>query len=309
MKIVFLDEATVGQLSGLDKIKSLGEYVGYDHTDASQIVERVGDAEVVITNKVVVGHDIMSACKRLKLICVAATGTNNIDLVAAEKFGIEVKNVAGYSTNSVVQTTFALLMELINHTSTFNEYVHSGEYCRSSSFTSISPAFCELAGKRYGVIGLGSIGRRVAEVAQAFGAEVVYYSTSGSNATFDFQQLSLEELLETSDVVSIHSPLNDATRGLLNYKNLALMKPTAIVINVGRGGIVVEEDLAIALENNIICGAGLDVFTVEPMIKESPLLRFKDSGRLVMTPHIAWASVEARERLLDKIADNIKSSF
>lgn len=307
MNIVFLDEATVGKIGALDLIKREGIYTSYNYTPKGLRLARVEDAEVVITNKVVISRDIMEQTPTLKLICVAATGMNNVDLEAARELGIEVRNVAGYSTDSVVQITFSLLFELMSHTSHFNNYIHDGEYCTSPSFTSIAPAFRELSGKSYGIIGLGQIGRRVAEVATAFGAEVSYYSTSGKNSNDDYTQLSLDELLRGSDVISIHSPLNDATRGLINKASFDMMKKDALIINVGRGGIIVERDLADALNRGAIAGAALDVFTAEPMVCDNPLLEVKDRSRLVMTPHIAWASVEARERLVYGIAENIKN--
>lgn len=307
MEIVFLDEATVGKISSLELIKKLGSYKGYDYTTKEETLSRIKNAEVVITNKVVISGEIMANSPALKLICVAATGMNNIDLKATEERKITVKNVAGYSTDSVVQLTFSLLFELMSHTSQFNGYIHSGEYSKSQSFTSIVPPYSELSGKQYGIIGLGNIGKRVAEVARAFGAEVVYYSTSGKNSNDEYDQLPLDDLLRTSDVISIHSPLNDATRNLIDKRCLNLMKKSAYIINVGRGGIVVESDLADVLNQNGIAGAGLDVFTVEPMIESNPLLTVKDKSRLVMTPHIAWASIEARERLLYNIAENIKN--
>lgn len=307
MNIVFLDEATVGNVRTLDIVKKLGSYKSYDYTSKELTLERIEGAEIVITNKVVISREVMSKSPALRLICVAATGMNNVDIEAANEYNIAVKNVAGYSTDSVVQITFSLLFELMSHTSHFNEFVHSGAYSNSPSFTSISPIYSELSGKRYGIIGLGQIGKRVAEVATAFGAEVAYYSTSGKNHNDEYLQLELDELMGTSDVVSIHSPLNDATRGLVDRRALSMMKKSAYIINVGRGGIVVERDLADALSTGSIAGAGMDVFTAEPILKENPLMEIKDKSRLVMTPHIAWASLEARERLVYNIAENIKT--
>lgn len=309
MNIVFLDEATVGNVRTLDLVKKLGSYKSYDYTSKEQTLERIVGAEIVITNKVVISRETMAKSPALRLICVAATGMNNVDLEAAKEYKIAVKNVAGYSTDSVVQITFSLLFELMSHTSHFNEYIHSGAYSNSPSFTSISPVYSELSGKRYGIIGLGQIGKRVAEVATAFGAEVAYFSTSGKNHNDEYIQLELDELMRTSDVISIHSPLNDATRGLVDKRALNLMKKSAYIINVGRGGIVVERDLADVLSAGMIAGAGLDVFTAEPILKENPLMEIKDRSRLVMTPHIAWASLEARERLVYNIAENIKNLF
>lgn len=305
MKIVFLDEATVGCVKSLDEIKALGEYEAYDFTSPSEALARMTGAEIVITNKVVLTREIIANSPSLKLICVAATGTNNVDLEAAAELGVAVKNVAGYSTESVVQMTYSLLFELLSHTSSFNNYIHSGEYSASPSFTSVTPPYNELASLRYGVIGLGAIGRRVAAVAEAFGASVCYCSTSGVKREEQFKEVSLDELLSTSDIISIHAPLNDKTKGLIDLNAFSKMKPTALLINVGRGGIVVEQDLVKALNEGLIAGAGLDVFTTEPLPKTNALLTFTDKTRLVMSPHIAWASVEARERLVHLVAKNI----
>lgn len=306
MKIVFLDEATVGKVSALDKFKAFGEYIAYDFTSNDEKIERLSGADIAIVNKVIIDREVMDSCPNLKLICIAATGMNNIDLAAAEEKGIIVKNVAGYSTDSVVQITFALLFEMMNRVSVFNDYVYSGEYSKSLSFTSLTPVFNELSGKRYGIIGLGAIGRKVATIAKAFGAEVCYYSTSGKNNNSDFTQVGLNELLRESDIISIHSPLNEKTLGLIGKEQLNMMKESAFLINVGRGGIVVEKELVEALNDNKIAAAGLDVFSVEPLKSSNPLFEIKDKNKLVMTPHIAWASLEARERLVNMIAQNIE---
>ncbi len=306
MKIVFLDEATVGNIPAIEQIRALGEYTAYDYTSNEDTISRIDGADVVITNKVIISREVMEQCDNLKLICVAATGMNNIDMEAAKERRIVVKNVAGYSTESVVQITFSLLFELLSHTSQYNKFIHSGDYSKSHSFTCITPSFNELYGMRYGIIGLGAIGRRVAEVATAFGADVLYYSTSGRNNTKDYHNTTLEELLRVSDVVSIHSPLNAATEGLIDKQHMNLMKKSAYIINVGRGGIIVEQDLADVLNAGTIAGAGLDVFTKEPLPIDNPLLSVENKSRLVMTPHIAWTSEESRERLVYTIAENIK---
>lgn len=306
MKIVFLDEATVGALPELQLIKNFGDYTGYDYTSADQRLARVAGADVVITNKVLIDKEIIENTPSLKLICVAATGTNNVDSAAAAQRGIPVMNVAGYSTDSVVQITFSLLFELLSHTSYYNNYVQGGSYAASRSFTLIDPAFCELNGKVFGVVGMGNIGKKVAAVASAFGAQVVYYSTSGKNNVPGYRQVSLDELLEQCDIISIHAPLNDTTRDLFDYSRLSKMKSTAFILNLGRGGIINEAGLVRALNECKIAGAGIDVFTKEPIAADSPYLSLADKSRLVATPHIAWASVEARKRLIAMIADNIR---
>ncbi len=308
MKIVFLDSATVGDLPNIEKFKTFGEYIAYDYTCKEDRIERIADADVVITNKVVIDEDVINSCPNLKLICVAATGTNNIDLKYAEKRGVLVKNVAGYSTDSVVQITYSILFELLSHTSYFNRYVQSGQYSCSPSFTLINPAFNELRNKKFGVVGLGAIGRKVATIAEAFGAKVVYYSTSGANSTNDYQRVEMDELLAECDIISIHAPLNENTNNLFDYDKFCKMKNTAYIINVGRGGIINENDLVKALDQNQIAGAGLDVFSVEPMLNDSSILQLNFKHKLVATPHIAWASVEARTLLVDKIIENIENT-
>jgi glycerate dehydrogenase len=307
VKIVFLDADTVGEVANLSVLEKLGIYTQYHYTHPSERIERIVGSDVVITNKVVIDRAVMDACLSLKLICVAATGMNNIDLDYAVKKGIQVKNVAGYSTESVVQATFSMLFYLLNHSTYYDKYVKSGDYSRSHIFTHHGRETRELNGKTFGIIGMGTIGKRVAKVAVAFGANVVYYSTTGKNLSTDFEHMELHDLLKNSDVVSIHCPLNDSTRNLLNAKRLAIMKPTAFLLNMGRGGIVDEFALATALDKGNIAGAALDVLNHEPIEPDNPLLTIKNKDKIFITPHIAWASREARELLIAKIAENIQS--
>ncbi len=306
MKIVFLDASTVGDVD-LSPIEKLGDFTTYPLTKPQERTERIRDAEVVITNKVVIDREIMDSCMNLKLICVAATGYNNIDVEYARKKGIAVCNVAGYSTYSVVQHTFAMLFYLLERLRYYDEYVKSGNYAKSLIFTHLGRPFWEIRGKTWGIIGLGTIGREVAKVATSFGCRVIYYSTSGVERKEEYPRVPLEELLSSSDVVSIHAPLNERTKGLLSYRELCLMKPTAILLNLGRGGIVIEEDLARALNEGKIYAAGLDVLEQEPINENNPLLRVKEPERVLITPHIAWASREARETLIKEIALNIEA--
>lgn len=306
MKIVFLDRASVGDAS-LKALEELGELVCYDLTAPDERTERIADAEIIITNKVRIDRPEMEAAPHLKMICIAATGMNNVDLQAAEERGIAVKNVAGYSTESVVQSTFAHLLNLASKLPYFDERVKSGAYSRSGLFTDMGRSFRELYGKRMGIIGLGTIGRRVATVAEAFGMEVVYFATSGKPHDDHLRAVSLDELLTTSDVVSIHAPLNERTAGLISQEELRRMKYTALLLNTGRGGIINETDLAEALNEGWIAGAGLDVYQTEPLPADSPLLTVKDPEKLSLTPHTAWASAEARARLIAGIARNIES--
>lgn len=278
----------------------------YGTTKPEETAYRVADADIVVTNKVLLDETVIAQASRLKLICVAATGVNNIDLDAAKAAGVAVANVAGYSTESVVAQTFAIYFHLAHHNAYYDHY-GKNEWVNSEIFTHHLREFNNLAGKRWGIIGLGAIGKRVAAVATAFGAEVVYYSTSGKNREAAYTQLTLDELLKSCDVVSIHAPLNEQTTDLITVKELAMMKPNALLLNLGRGGIVNEADLADALEEGTIGGAGLDVLAGEPPMSDNKLFKIKKSYNLFLSPHIAWASVEAREKLVEEICKNIES--
>ena len=308
MKIVFLDAETLGDVS-LAPIEQYGELVRYDYSTPSEALERVSDCDVLIVNKVKVTKELIDAAPSLRLICEAATGINNIDVDYALSKGIPVRNAVGYSTDSVVQSTFMHLLSLVGKARYYDNAVKSGSYSRGRSFTDVSVNWMELAGKKIGIVGLGNIGRKVAKVAEAFGMEVSYYSTSGTSHCSDYPSLPLEQLLRESDVISIHAPLNERTNGLLKAEQLRMMKPTAYLINMGRGGIVEESALAAALEAGQIAGAALDVYEVEPLSADSPLLSLSDSSRLSLAPHTAWASSEARERLVAMIAENIANPY
>ena len=308
MKIVFLDAATMGNVS-FEPFERLGEFVSYQTSTAEQARERVKDADVLMINKVLVNKKLIDAAPSLKLICVAATGVNNIDIGYAASKGIPVRNVAGYSTDSVAQTTFMHILSLAGGAPYFDDSVKSGSYSRSGMFTDPNWNWWELTGKTIGIIGLGNIGKKVAKIAEAFGMNVCYYSTSGTAHCQDYPCLSLEDLLRQSDIVSVHAPLNERTEGLLGVKEFAMMKPTAYVINMGRGAIIVEEDLAEAVDNGTIAGAGIDVFIQEPIPESHPYLKMKHPERMRLTPHVAWASVEARTRLVAMMADNVRKGW
>jgi len=301
MKIVFLDALTLGDVD-FEKFKNLGEIEIYQTTDKSEVIERVKDSDIIVTNKVVIDKEVMDKVNNLKFIQIAATGMNNVDLDYAKRKNILVKNVAGYSTNSVLQHTFALVLSLLNKICYFDKYVRE-KYPDSKIFTHIQNWF-EIKGKRWGVIGLGEIGRNVAKLARSFGAEVVYYSTSGKNNSDEFKRVGLDELLKTSQIITIHAPLNENTKNLLNYEKLSLIKDGSILVNVGRGGIINEKDLAEILEQKNIF-VGLDVFEKEPINDDNPLLKFKE--KIILTPHVAWTSIEAREKLMQGIYQNIKN--
>ncbi len=308
MKIVFLDAATMGDVS-FAPIQQLGELVCYDRSTPEEALARVGDCEVLIINKVRVTPELIDAAPKLRLICEAATGVNNIDLAYAASKDIPVRNAVGYSTDSVVQATFMHILSLVGNAPYFDGVVKSGDYSRSGLFTDVSVNWSELAGKTIGIIGLGNIGSRVAKVAEAFGMRVCYYSTSGTSHCKDYPSLPLDELMATADVISIHAPLNERTDGLIGERELRLMKKSAFIVNMGRGGIVNEEALAKAIDGEIIAGAALDVFVTEPLPQDNPLLHTRHPERLRLAPHVAWASTQARERLVGMIADNIRKGF
>ncbi|MDD2782330.1 D-2-hydroxyacid dehydrogenase [Sulfuricurvum sp.] len=305
MKIVILDALTYGDTS-LAGFEALGDVVVYQTTSADETMDRVREAEVIVTNKVVISDAVMEVAPNLKLICVAATGTNNIDHDAAARRGISVKNVAGYSTDAVVQHTFSMLFYLMGHSRYYDEYVKSGAWQKEAVFAHIGPSFSELRGKTWGIIGLGEIGRNVAKIASAFGANVCYYSTSGKNENSEYEKTTLSRLIENSDVISIHAPLNKSTENLISHSELLQMKDGALLLNLGRGGIVDEDALSVIIDVKPIF-VGLDVLAKEPMKIPHPLLVVKHPERLYITPHIAWTSREARQRLIAATVDNIRS--
>ena len=304
MKIVILDKATLGSDVDISVLDSLGELVSYDMTSENETTNRIKDADIVITNKVVIGKEQMDNSS-IKFIAISATGMNNVDLEYAKQKGIKVKNVAGYSSSSVSQVAFSMIFHFVSKLDYYKKYVDEGNWQKSDFFTHIDAPFFELDNKRVGVIGLGDIGRSFAKRAEAFDCEVVYYSTSGKNSNSEYKRVELDELLKTSDIISIHCPLNPQTQNLLNYENMKSIKDGAILLNLGRGGIINEADLAKLIdEKDIYCG--IDVVSVEPIEESNPLLKVKNKERLLLTPHIAWASIEARSRLVGLVAQNIK---
>ncbi|MBO5075797.1 MAG: D-2-hydroxyacid dehydrogenase [Bacteroidales bacterium] len=308
MKIAFLDAATMGNVS-FEPFERLGEFVNYDNSTPEEARERVRDIDVLLINKVLVDKALIDSAPNLKLICIAATGVNNIDVEYAASKGIPVRNAVGYSTDSVVQSTFMHILSLVGGAPYFDASVKSGNYSRSGMFTDPNWNWWELAGKTIGIIGLGNIGKKVAHIAEAFGMNVCYFSTSGTGHCKDYPSLSLEELLRKSDIVSIHAPLNERTKDLIGREQLALMKPSAYLVNMGRGAIVVEKDLADAVDAGVIAGAGIDVFVTEPVPEDHPYLRMAHPERMRLAPHVAWASVEARKRLVGIMAENIAKGW
>lgn len=306
MKLVFSDADTLGADVNFEEFEKLGEVVVYGHTKPEELQERCDGADILITNKNVCSEATLGTNPTIKMIAVTATGTNIIDIEYARKHDIAVANVKGYSTESVAQHTFALLFYLMEKSAYYDSYVKSGQYIEDNCFTHFANTFNELSGKTWGIVGLGEIGRRVYDIAKAFGCKAVYYSTSGRNHNSRYDEVDFDTLLSDSDIISIHAPLTAETENLFDGNAFARMKNTAILINVGRGPIINESDLYDALINGQIGAAGLDVLVEEPMSKDNPLFAIKDSDRLIITPHIAWATVEARARLMKEVLNNIK---
>ena len=305
MKIVFPDRKTLGEDLDLSGFNRFGDVVMYDFTKPEDMPERVRDADILILNKALVNEQTCGCAKHLKLVCVTATGTNNLDKEFLDRRGIAWRNVAGYSTESVVQHTFAMLFYLMEHLPYYDRYVKSGSYVNDSTFTHFERHFHELHGMNWGIIRLGAIGSRVGEIAQCFGCQVRYFSTSGRNHSSIFREVDFDTLLAASDILSVHAPLNEQTKGLLNKDAFRRMKSSAILINVGRGPIIVESDLRDALNAGKIAAAGLDVLETEPMAADNPLREVLDPEKILITPHIAWATVEARSRLMKIIEDQV----
>ena len=308
MKIVFLDAISMGDVS-LEEMASLGELVCYPSSTAQEARERVKDADVACLNKVIVDQAFLDAAPRLKLICEAGTGMNNIDVKLCTERGVIVRNVAAYSTDSVAQTAWMHILNLVGRAFHYQDFVRSGAYSRNPVHVDFKHPFIELAGKTLGIVGMGAIGQKVALIGRAMGMEVIYYSTSGSSHCKDYPSVSLPELLEKADIISIHAPYNERTAGLIGYEELCRMKPTAYLVNTGRGGIAVEADLARALDEGRIAGAALDVYVKEPLPSDSPLLHLLHPERLLFSPHIAWYSYEARARLAHEMAENIRKGW
>ena len=309
MKIVFLDAKTLGDDIDYTGFEQMGEVVRYPFTSTEEAPDRVKDADVLVVNKVLVNRQTISSAENLKLVCVTATGTNNLDKDYLAERGIAWRNVAGYSTESVAQHTFAILFYLMENLRYYDDYVKEGRYINDRIFTHFAKTFHELNGMTWGILGLGAIGRRVADIAGMFGSKVIYYSASGALAQEGYHQVDFDTLLSESDILSIHAPLNEYTEGLMDAEAFRKMKSSAILLNLGRGPIINESDLAAAVNAGEISAAGLDVLCAEPMSKENPLLDVHDKDRLFITPHIAWATVEARQRLMKIIEGQIREFF
>ncbi len=307
MKIVLLDTLTMGSDMNFKCIEALGETVMYPNTSACEAAERIKDADIVVLNKVVLDEKVLSGAKNLKLICVFAIGYNNIDVEYCKKRGIRVRNVPGYCSGSVCQHTFALLFALIENIRYYDDFVKNGDYSKSGVANHLGKPFFEIEGKKWGIIGMGSIGRRVADCAASFGAQVCYSSISGVLREEKHENVPFEKLLRECDIITVHAPLNEKTHHLIGKDELCMMKKTAVIVNVGRGSVIDEAALAQAIDSGIIAGAALDVFSEEPPEESAPVLSIKNGEKIVYTPHIAWASVGARERCIQMTADNIEA--
>lgn len=307
MKIVVLERNSVGEDVSVECLGKLGELICYPNTSGDEVKERVREADIVIANKSPLNEETLGEAKQLKLICEFATGFDNVNLDYCSKRGIKVANVVNYSTAAVAQHTFALCFYVLEKLCHYDRYVKSGEYAAQSRFSNFELPFTELEGKTWGIVGMGNIGRRVASIAEAFGCKVIFYSASGKSSCRDYEQVDFDTLLANSDFLSLHCPLTDRTRKLIDKEALRKMKKTAILINVARGPVVSDEDLYEALMAEEIAGAGLDVTGTEPMKEENPLSKIQDSNRLIITPHLAWASTEARRRVVEETYQNIEA--
>lgn len=307
MKIVILERNSVGTDVSVDSIGAYGELVIYRNTTMKEVAERVKDAEIIIANKAPLNEETLRDAAEVKLICEFATGYDNVDLAYCKSRGIRVVNIVNYSTDAVAQHTFALCLYILEKLHHYDHYVKSGEYAAQDRFSNFDLPYTELAGKTWGIIGMGNIGKKVAEIAKAFGCKVIFYSVTGKSSCTEYERVDFDTLLKESDFLSLHCPLSDITRNLINLDALKKMKKTAILINVARGPVVNDEDLYTALTENYIAGAGLDVTGTEPMKDSNPLSKFKDSSRLIITPHMAWASIEARTRCVSETCKNIEA--
>ena len=305
MKIVVLESLSVGKDISWERLKKYGEIDTYETTPQELVIERLQGADIVIPNKCKINKEVLEEVTTLKLVCEAATGYNNIDLEECRKRNIAVTNVKSYSTDMVAQHTFALLLSLYEKMEYYTEWIQSGKYSENLSFTKVGIPFYELKNKKFGILGMGAIGRRVAEIAEAFGTEVICCSVRGNPYDVPYRQVQWEELLSDSDILSIHTPLNEHSHNLFGYETFCKMKSTAILLNLARGPIVVEKDLVRALNEGQIEAAGLDVFETEPLPADSPLLSIRNKDKLLLTPHVAWTGVETRNRLVKEVELNL----
>ena len=307
MKLVVLERNSVGTDVDVSCYEKFGEVQYYPNTVAENTAERVKDADIIISNKAPMNESTLKDAPNVKLICLFATGYDCVDLAYCKRRGIKVANVVNYSTAAVVQHTLLLALALEEKLAFYDEYVKSGTYAAQDRFSNFDKTFGELEGKTWGIVGMGNIGRRVAGVAQTLGCRVIFYSASGKSSCAEYEKVGFDELLAQSDILSLHCPLSDLTRGLFNQEAFAKMKNSAILINVARGPVVETQALYDALTAGQIAAAGLDVLEKEPISQDNPLAKIKDSTKLIITPHMAWASKEARTRLVEEVMKNIQA--
>lgn len=307
MKIVVLERNSVGSDISVDCFGDFGELVTYPNTLDHQVSERVKDADIIIANKALLNEASLKDAANLKMVCEFATGYDNVDLAYCKSRGIRVTNAVDYCTDAVAQHTFAMLFYLMEHLRHYDDYVKKGEYGAQDRFSNFDLPFVELAGKTWGIIGMGNIGRRTASIARAFGCHVIFHSVSGRSSCTEYEHVTFDELLAKSDFLSLHCPLSDLTRDLIDKEALRRMKKTAILLNVARGPVVNNSDLYWALQNGEIAAAGLDVLEKEPITSDNLLGRIQDSNKLLITPHMAWATIEARTRIVTEVYQNIQA--
>ena len=306
MKIILLDAKTLGDDIPLTVFSDIGEFVSYPKTEPEEISERIKDAEVIVTNKVKLRADTLCHAPNLKLICVTATGYDNVDIDYCKKNGVAVCNVKGYSTECVSQLTISMALSLTNHLRVFDDYVKSGEYSKSGIQNKLTPTFNEVYGKTWGIVGLGNIGKRVADIAKVMGCRVLAYKRTPVE---DFECVDLETLMKESDIISVHIPSSPETVGLISREMLEKMKKRAILINVARGNILDEGAVADAILDGSLYGFGCDVYSTEPFPENHPYSKLSGCDNVILTPHMAWGGYETRVRLVDEVAENIKAFY
>ena len=304
MKITILDKVAMGEDTPYSIIDEYGEVVSYDTTFPNETVEHIADSDVIILNKVKITREVIEKSKNLKLICIFATGYDNIDIKAAKENGVAVCNVPGYSTDSVALFTVSTVLALVSHLKEYNRYVMTGEYSKSSSANKITPVFHELKGKTWGIVGFGNIGKAVGKVAEAFGAKVIVNKRTPIS---EYTCVDIDTLCKESDIISVHCPLNDGTRDLINKNRIDLMKKSVVLVNEARGAVLNERDVTEAVKSGDIAAFGCDVYSAEPFPLDHPYHEIKDYDNVILTPHAAWAAYEARERCIKIIGDNIAS--
>ena len=307
MKIVILERNSVGTDVEVSCFEKFGEVICYDNTVERQVAERIGDADIIIGNKAPLNESTLKDAANVKLICLFSTGYDCVDIDYCRGRNIKVANVVDYCTDAVSQHTFAMLFYLLEHLRHYDDYVKNGTYGAQDLFSNFDLPFVELKDKIWGIVGMGHIGRKVAGIAQAFGCHVIFYSASGKSSCTEYERVDLDTLLRTSDFLSLHCPLSERTRGLIDKNALQKMKQTAILLNVARGPVINNADLYWALQNEEIKAAGLDVLEKEPIGSDNLLGRIQDSNRLLITPHMAWAATEARIRIVEEVFQNIEA--